>query len=145
MTTIYIVQCVKTMSGRRGAAKDMYASPYFKKCRRHVEERGGLWFILSAKHHLLEPDTPISPYQKALDDMSLSELREWGREAVRQMKERLPTAERVVFLCGAKYECEVLDWLQSRYPEVEAPLQGKRIGERMQWLDRQHEELRDGE
>lgn len=61
--TVYLVACTKTKAAGPRAAKDLYTSPWFRKARRYVESRPGCWFILSAEHGLLDPETVIAPYR----------------------------------------------------------------------------------
>lgn len=59
---IILISCAKTQHKHRGPAKDHYCSPLFKEARRYAEAKGALWFILSPKYGLLEPDRPIEWY-----------------------------------------------------------------------------------
>ncbi len=57
-----LVSCVKTKRSIATAAKDLYISPLFRGQRQAVEAGCDRWFILSAKHGLLAPNTVIAPY-----------------------------------------------------------------------------------
>src|SRR3546814_2674569 len=54
---------------RPAPARDLYASPWFQKARAYVERQGGAWFILSAKHGLIAPETVIARYDETLGAM----------------------------------------------------------------------------
>ena len=64
---IGLVSCVKTKRDEPAVPKDLYASPYFEKMRAYAEQYHDDWWILSAKHGLLDPDgEPINPYDETL-------------------------------------------------------------------------------
>ena len=69
-------------------AKDAYTGRAFRDWRRYAEERqkdGARWFMLSTRHGLLDPDTPITTYNVAVSAASrnpefLALLRRQGEE-----------------------------------------------------------------
>lgn len=63
---VFLVACVAAKLDRPAPARDLYASPWFQKARAYVERQGGAWFILSAKHGLIAPETVIAPYDETL-------------------------------------------------------------------------------
>src|SRR3546814_14699200 len=66
---VFLVACVAAKLDRPAPARDLYASPWFQKARAYVERQGGAWFILSAKHGLIAPETVIAPYAETLGAM----------------------------------------------------------------------------
>ena len=50
----------------------MYISDLFIKARRYVETHYDKWFILSAKYHLVEPETSMEPYDETLNEKTTS-------------------------------------------------------------------------
>ena len=54
-----LVGGVKRKSGWAGPARDVYVSPLWRYRREYAERLAVPWFILSAKHGLLAPDTHI--------------------------------------------------------------------------------------
>ena len=52
---------VQALESAPAKAKDLYTSDWFRKARAYVEHRGGPWFILSAEHGLVDPETVIGP------------------------------------------------------------------------------------
>jgi hypothetical protein len=62
MKEVTLITCVSSKKQEKLPAKDLYDSPYFGAMKRYAEARQYPWFILSAKHGLLEPDTIIEPY-----------------------------------------------------------------------------------
>src|SRR5213594_2732430 len=95
------------------------------------------WFILSAEHGLVAPETTIAPYGKTLKTLSMHERRAWGQRVITQMESTLPDAERVVILAGIPYREFLMDYLRRRFHRVEIPMEGLRIGEQLSWLGRQ--------
>ena len=62
-----LVSCVKTKRPEPTVPKDLYTSDYFRKMRQYAEQEHDDWWILSAKHGLLDPDgEPIEPYVETL-------------------------------------------------------------------------------
>ena len=58
MTEIGLVSCTKTKLEQPAPPAELYApSPLFSKARQYCEQNHDDWFILSAKHYLLEPDS----------------------------------------------------------------------------------------
>lgn len=82
-----LVGCVKKKSDRVGPAREVYASPLWRFRRKYAERLAVPWFILSAKHGLLDPDTRIEPYDLALADLSPAERRTWSRSVLNQFKD----------------------------------------------------------
>ena len=82
-----LVGCVKRKSARGGSARDVYVSPLWRYRREYAEQLAVPWFILSAKHGLLDPGTRIEPYDLALADLSPSERRAWSQDVLDQFKD----------------------------------------------------------
>jgi hypothetical protein len=60
-------------------ARDLFSSPLFLGRRSSVERTCGQWFVLSAEHGLVDPDTVLSPYDVRLADAAVGERRAWAR------------------------------------------------------------------
>ena len=115
-------------------AKDIYRSPWFNLARARVEHEAAPWYILSAKHGLLHPDTEIAPYDVTLNTMGVVQRRHWAARVKSQMDEILPNADEVVILAGLRFR-EYLDkYLRSRFFSVTVPMEGLRIGQQLRWL-----------
>jgi hypothetical protein len=58
-----LVSCTKSKTDHSAPPKDLYEpSALFRKARRYCKDTHDEWYILSAKHGLLEPDgPPIDP------------------------------------------------------------------------------------
>lgn len=130
--TVYLVSCVKGKRGYPCAAKDLYKSNLFRKARRYVETKGRPWFILSAEYGLVDPEQVIEPYEKTLNNMNTAARREW--EAKMMDKLLALNARRFVFLAGSKYCENLVAPLKDAGYEVDVPMRGLGIGERLSWL-----------
>jgi hypothetical protein len=63
-----LVGCVKSKQSQAAPARELYVSPLFRGRRAWVERTCDRWFILSAKHGLVEPDRVLAPYDEILMD-----------------------------------------------------------------------------
>jgi hypothetical protein len=129
----YLVSCVSVKQSVRSRAKDLYVSDWFRKARRYIELSGGPWFILSAEHGLVHPDTLIAPYERTLNKMGVRDRRDWAARVIEQMKRELPRTEEIVVLAGDKYREGLIDYLRSR-ASVSVPMEGLPIGKQLRWL-----------
>lgn len=134
---LYLVSCVSAKRPRRERAKDLYASPWFVKARAYVEKMGQPWFVLSAQHGLLHPETVISPYEQTLNAMGVAARRAWASKVLGQLQPLLVDVQSLVFLAGQRYLEYLEPALRAYGIAVTIPMQGLRIGKQLQWLDRQ--------
>lgn len=133
-----LVSCVAKKLPRSAPAKDLYRSDLFRKNRALVEAQGWPWFILSAKHGLVDPEQVIEPYEKTLNTMRVAERRDWAAGCRNALEAHLADVKSVVFFAGAKYREYLVPALVGRGIEVHVPMEGLRIGEQLAWLDRQN-------
>ena len=52
---VALVSCVKSRRPEPAPARDLHTSPLFRAMRRYAESHADAWYILSAKHGLVEP------------------------------------------------------------------------------------------
>tara|TARA_R110002096_G_scaffold24760_40_gene78138 strand:+ start:3286 stop:4137 length:852 start_codon:yes stop_codon:yes gene_type:complete len=64
---IALVGCGKKKALIPMPAKELYTSSQFQSTRRYVESTFDHWWILSARHRVLEPEEEIEPYDQKLD------------------------------------------------------------------------------
>jgi len=57
-------------------ARDLFLLELFRRYRAYAIADADRWYILSAKHGLLDPDQVIAPYECTLNAMSAQELRD---------------------------------------------------------------------
>ncbi|MDD9744733.1 hypothetical protein PVW49_12265 [Marinovum sp. PR37] len=134
MKQVILVSCVAGKKPALNRAADLYTSAWFIKARRLVEAAGAPWFILSAEHGLLDPETMVGPYDKTLNTMSAAERRAWAKQVRHQMDATLPDADEVVVLAGNRYRECLMPYLRACFPEVSVPMQGLTIGRQLSWM-----------
>lgn len=132
---VFIISCVAKKKAGRHKAADLYTSAWFTKARRLVEATDAPWFILSAEHGLLDPDTIIGPYNKTLNTMPTAERRAWAERVQRHMSERLPDADELIILAGVRYRENLMSYLQGRFAKVTVPMEGLTIGRQLSWMN----------
>lgn len=133
--TLVLVGCGDAKADEPRKAKNLYTSNYFGLKRRYAEEHGDEWAILSAKYGLLDPEAEIEPYDVTVDDVDVDE---WGVAVAEDLPDVRDTD--VVVLAGPDYAEEVEGTLFLYGADVETPTEGKKIGERMNWLSEQLDE-----
>lgn len=132
---IFLVSCVASKVSQETAAAKLYTSPWFRKARTLVEATGDPWFILSAEHGMISPDTLVHPYERTLNKMQNAERREWAKRVQDQMESTLPPASTVIVLAGSRYRENLMPYLEARFEEVVAPMEGLSIGRQLNWLN----------
>ncbi len=131
---IGLVGCVKSKTDRPAAAKDLYTSPLFRGRRRWVEHRCDRWFILSARHGLVEPSRRLLPYDVTLKDVSSKERREWSLRVLMLLHRIVGDHANITveIHAGSLYrDYGLVDGLQERGVVVEVPTAGLGIGEQL--------------
>lgn len=131
---IGLVGCVKSKLPFPAPAQDLYTSPLFRGARRAVERSCDEWYILSAEHGLVAPDTVLAPYEKTLTTASRSERRLWAQRVLRQIDERLGAVAGIEFEvhAGAAYlKFGLIDGLLARGASLANPLEGMSMGKRL--------------
>ena len=143
MSTIVILSCTKSKLDKPSQAQDLYsASPMFKKTLEYGKSlKPDKMYILSAKHFLVPLNKVLAPYDKTLKEMPKDEKKAWGEKVISQMKSSGISLEKdkFIFLTGSEYMKPLLQYI----PEgnIEKPMEGRRMGERLQWLNSQIKKL----
>lgn len=113
-------------------------SAFFRKAREYIEANHDSWYILSAKHHLLDPNgPPIDPYDKTLSGAPVDRKREWSRTVFDQLQGEglLREGNRLVFHAGRDYYDELLPLLDDAPVDTETPTDGLQFGETLAWYN----------
>jgi uncharacterized HhH-GPD family protein len=106
---------------------------------RAVQSSCDTWFVLSAKHGLLDPDEVIEPYDVALKDLSPAAQRAWSADVLVTLRDRLGD------LCGRVFEIHagsayrdngLVSGLKSAGATVEIPTEGLTIGQQLAFYAR---------
>lgn len=135
MKTIILISCVSKKGTKKAKAEKMYESVLFIKSLAYARKlKHDNIYILSAKHHLLALDTEIEPYDLTLNTMNKQEKTAWGKEVIAQLMEVADVEkDKFVILAGENY----LTPIKVALKHIETPLEGKKIGERLQFLNEQ--------
>ncbi|MBP6965141.1 MAG: hypothetical protein KBC96_12120 [Armatimonadetes bacterium] len=135
--TVVLVSCVSRKQPGPCKAKDLYCSSFFRKARAYAERVGDAWYILSAEHGLLCPDTVIVDYDRTLNRMPIAERLAWADRVSRDLSRVIKPSDRVQVLAGSRYREFVMPALRTLCAEVSVPMEGLTIGKQLQWLDTQ--------
>jgi hypothetical protein len=127
--------------GSSGAAADapgeagrLFLSDGFARAREHAVHSRLPWFVLSAKHGLLDPDDVISPFEVQIDDQSATYRTAWGEWVVAQLADRLQLDGVTVEVHGGVDFAQPLRQpLDRRGAVLDIPLPGT-------WRDSRHHE-----
>ena len=145
MSHIVLLSCTKAKLDTESPAVELYSkSPMFQKTLAYGKSlRPDKMYILSAKHHLVDLDQKLSPYDKTLKEMPKAERDEWGQEVEKQMNSKgiNPSQDKFTFLTGAEYAKPLTDIIPEE--NIEKPMEGKRMGERLQWLNTQIKNIKE--
>lgn len=142
------VACSSSKLTRAAPAWQLYTSPLFRLSVRYLTETVGVhrWYVLSAKHGLVAPETVLKPYDQTLTKMSTAERQAWGERVAEQVQaewRRSGSEWRMQVLAGKSYCTPLREAMLKRGNAVafaldfDQPLAGKSIGGRLQWLSQQ--------
>ena len=147
---IALVACGATKLRRRALAKDLYIGSLFRAARSYAEACCDHWYILSAKHGLVDPDTALEPYEQSLAAMPCLQREAWGARVLRQLGAAWGTVQDVrwVLLAGSHYLGALRPGLvqvagghrldiEADWAMLEVPLARLGIGLQLQWLKRE--------
>ncbi|MFP5219779.1 MAG: DUF6884 domain-containing protein [Actinomycetes bacterium] len=135
---VVLVGCVKTKGVRPAAARDLFTSPLFARRRQYAQQLGRPWFVLSAKHALVEPNELLAPYDVYLPEQSPAYRTAWGAWVVERLVALIgPLQGRLVEVhAGSAYIEPLRGPLTSHGARLHAPLAGLAMGEQLAWYDR---------
>jgi hypothetical protein len=86
---VVLVASSGAVAGEAQPASLMFRSAVFARARADAEESGHPWFVLSAKHGLLDPDDVIGPFDVLLGDRSVGYRTAWAEWVVAQLSDRV--------------------------------------------------------
>ena len=121
MKCVFLISCGRRKQSSAVPAKELYVSPRFKRTRASVEATGCPWFIISAKHGLLDPDESVCPYDETLKGKPLEECKAWAEKVEKQMDANLPYSEIIVILAEKDYYEHLIPYLKERFAHVMIP------------------------
>jgi len=123
---VVLIACCGKKLKEPAPAKDLYRSDLFIKARRYAEQHGDRWFILSAKHGVVDPEAIIEPYDETLTEKSAAERRAWSAKVAVQLAGH--KRDRLTVLAGEAY----CGWSEGF--KVERPMRGLGIGQQLRFL-----------
>ena len=143
MAKVVLLSCTKSKTKHAAPAQELYsASPMFQKTLEYGKSlKPDKMYILSAKHHLVPLTKTLEPYDKTLKEMPKDEKEKWGEETIKQMKSAgiNPEKDKFIFLTGSEYMKPLAKYIPDG--NIEKPMEGKRFGERLKWLNSQVQKL----
>lgn len=125
-----LVACAKTKLCVPAPARDLYQSALFKRASAYCDRTYDRWYILSAKHGLLQPDRVIEPYDKTLKTMRKEERQRWADMVFEQISAANPPDATYYFHAGQRYR----EFLIRRVTGA-LPFEGLGIGKQLAWYD----------
>src|SRR2546428_6118971 len=93
VTRIGLVACAKSKRNEALPAQELYSSELFKKAIRYSRRNYDRWYILSARHGLVEPNSVLDPYDETLNRKSRLQREIWARSVFQQLLRVIPRSE----------------------------------------------------
>lgn len=129
MNEIGLVGCSALKLRHPAPARELYRSPLFRKASAYVQTRCERWYVLSARHGLVKPDTVLDPYDVTFTGDSISVWADRVRQQLLAELVGVPDPLLVV-LAGERYR----SFLAAPFLPSVIPMQGLGIGEQLSWL-----------
>ena len=140
MLRIGLVSCGKAKLSHPAAAKDLYVGSLFRAASAYASNAYDEWWILSAKHGVVHPDTVLEPYDLAITDLSFVDRARWGSRVLNDLiqNHRYMLGQKFYIHAGKPYRDVI--WARSSGLEVEVPLEGLMIGQQLHWYAERRKE-----
>ena len=105
MKIIYLISCCKEKLNFAAKAKDLYQSEGFKKrLSEAFSHNPDEILILSAKHHIVELDQVLEPYDVCLSNQTTGEQKKWAEICLADLSSRFNLKEdRFIILANEDY------------------------------------------
>lgn len=131
MSAYCLVACASKKGPHPAPARELYDSALFRKSRAYAERVFDGWWILSAKHGLVDPERVLEPYDLTLNTMGIADRRTWAHRVSGQLLQYARPGDELTFLAGARYREFLEGPLREAGVEIKVPLEGLRIGEQL--------------
>jgi len=105
--------------------------------RELVERRGARWFVLSALHGLIEPHAVIAPYEYTLNEVGVSERRQWAQKVLGKLFPLIASEGKIILFAGQRYREFLIGPLKRHGLEVTVPMEHLTQGRQLSWLSEQ--------
>lgn len=135
---IALISCTKLKESKSCFASQMYQpSPLFRKASAYAGRNYNYWYILSAEHGFIYPNSFIQPYDKTLNNMPAVAVKEWSARVFKDILTVRPTE--VDFYAGERYRKYLIPLLEDAGIKCNVPLKGLGIGEQLSWYKSKEE------
>lgn len=139
-----LVGCAAAKLQRPAPARELYTSQLFRKSAAYVEAYADRWYVLSAKHHLVAPETVLAPYDVKLGANSRSSppIHAWAMIVVEQLRAELAEVSEpitLLVLAGEQYRTFLVHLAEPTW-DVQVPMRGLGIGQQLGWLTTRQKE-----
>ena len=132
--THFLISCGKHKQLTPAPAAELYTSPRFRLSV-NLPQRLGLPFsVLSAKYGLLQPSTPIEPYDLSLASQSREQKYIWAERILAQLTTTHSNIQRFVLLTDDDYRDDLVPLLLQKKLKVMEPLLGFERSQRISFL-----------
>lgn len=142
---IGLVSCTKSKRESAAPPRELYdTSALFRKAAAYSGRTHDGWYVLSAKHGLLEPDGPaIEPYDETLTDASADERAAWAERVATECEDAGLLREDVTLVshAGQDYTDPLVSLVEDAVRAVKIPTEGHRYGETLAWYNERLEEV----
>lgn len=142
MEKVAIIQCCKTKMKPASSslfqynplirARKLYASPLFRMYLEYCELVYNKVLIISeGPPALITPDDKIEYYDDTFDGKTDEQIDQWARKVSKRLEKHVNKEDKIFFYCPSYVYEKVTPYIENEYV---APHDGKKIGERLQWL-----------
>lgn len=131
---VALISCVSKKQSKLSPAEELYTSLWFCKAKAYVEQQRLNWYILSAKHGLLNKDEIIQPYNQTLKDMPVKERKKWANQIVVQIQREIHSETTIQIFAGISYRKYLVPKLEDAGYIIEVPLINLGIGQQLAWF-----------
>lgn len=136
---IGLVSCTKKKQDSPSRPRELYQlSPLFRKASQYADMNHDQWYVLSAKHGLLLPDSSIiEPYDETLSDLSQENRQSWADTVFEDLSQKNLLDGDVVFVlhAGRDYYEPLLPRFDSAGVSYSIPTEGLKLGETLSWYN----------
>lgn len=155
MAKIILISCTSRKRDHKAKAKYLYdkSAPFRRSLAYAMLLNPDKIFILSAKHHLLNLESEIEPYDVTLSYvskenrtkkpnlkvLSKKERKEWAKKVISQLRKVSDLdKDEFIFLAGKRYR----DFLLPHIKHYDIPMKHINMFNQPAWLDKQIEKLK---
>jgi len=135
-TLVGLVACSASKLNRPAPGRYLYTSQLFRKSSTYAEQTCDRWFILSAKHGLVHPESVVEPYDLRLSPKTAPAWSDIVRTQLAAELNDVPGVT-LVALAGINYQTVLRP---CQWP-FQIPMKGLGIGQQLGWLSTRIKEL----